>query len=47
MKLDKNASRIQADEYNQLQKDQEVWVKLQRLQENQVQLPLSFYGLEQ
>lgn len=47
IKLDKSASRIQADEYNQLQKDQEVWVKLQRLQENQVQLPLSFYGLEQ
>jgi cold shock CspA family protein len=46
IKLDKNASRIQADEYKQIQKDQEVWVKLQRLQENQVQLPLSFYGLE-
>jgi cold shock CspA family protein len=47
IKLDKSASRFQADEYKQLQKDQEVWVKLQRLQENQVQLPLSFYGLEE
>ena len=45
IKLDKNASRVQANEYHQIQKDQEVWVKLQRLQENQVQLPLSFYSL--
>jgi len=47
IKLDKNASKIQADEYKQIQKDQEVWVKLQRIQENQVQLPLSFYSLEE
>lgn len=47
IKLDQKASRIQAAEYNQIQKDQEVWVKLQRLQENQVQLPLSFYSLEE
>jgi cold shock CspA family protein len=47
IKLDKNASKLQANEYKQIQKDQEVWVKLQRLQENQVQLPLSFYSLEE
>lgn len=47
IKLDKHASKEQADQYNQIQKDQEVWVKLQRLQENQTQLPLSFYGFEE
>jgi cold shock CspA family protein len=47
IKLDKKASRFQADQYKQLQKDQEVWVKLQRLQENQVQLPLSFHDVEE
>jgi cold shock CspA family protein len=47
IKLDKHASKIQADQFKQIQKDQEVWVKLQRLQENQTQLPLSFYGLDE
>lgn len=46
IKLDKHASKEQADQYNQIEKDGEVWVKLQRLQENQTQLPLSFYGME-
>lgn len=47
IKLDKKASKSQVDQYNKLQKDEEVWVKLQRLQENQVQLPLTFHGLEE